>query len=161
MRKPSAALQREWYAKLAAEGFDDVEYGHEDGQIKVACRENRGLDALDYESTTAYFSRAAEFLERHDWATPVARDVWRMHVEGASLRDIAAAHGRSLKWAFGWVERTRDAMTLWWRATAAERDEESARPGQPVVVVMPRLHRYRQRRSRDRVRPRGQLRIEW
>lgn len=126
-------LQRQWYARLRAEGFDDIEYGREDGALKVACRENRGLDALAYESTVEYFSRAEDFLLHFEWQDEEARGVWRLHVEGASLREIAKARARSLKWAFGAVNALKRVEALWRAGTAHLRrwddggDEELAR----------------------------------
>lgn len=132
-----AKLQRQWYARLRDDGFDDVEYGREDGPLKVACRENRGIDTLEYEATLEYFSRASEFLETRHWTTATEREVWRRHADGASLREIAAAMGRSKKWAERRVSELRAEMTAWW---SAAREESIQRPAG-------RRQRRRRRRS--------------
>lgn len=124
-RTETRRLQREWYARLRADGFDDIEYGREDGPLKVACRENRGIDALDYESTVEYFSRAAEFLHRWQWPDERMRDVWRRHTDGETLRTIGKAHGCRECWAHGLVSMLRETMGEWWRATAAQRAREN------------------------------------
>lgn len=137
MRNPSPTvrkvafrmLQQEWYAKLAATGFHDIEGGREDGMLSVEARSNRlgvddattakrgGLDALTYTSTLTYFSQASEFLWAKQWSTFREREVWRMHCEGESLRAIAAVLGEQLcgagssnDWRRRKVERTVNAL---------------------------------------------------
>ena len=107
-------LQLDWYGRLARAGFEDIEYGRENGLLKVANRENRGgVHPLEYESTLAYFSQAGEFLAWHVWDDDIHRSAWAMHADGASLREIAAAHGRSFKWAICLVLKLRRAMAAW------------------------------------------------
>lgn len=95
-------LQRQWYAKLAAEGFVDHEYGRDDGPLRVEARSNRlgaddrstaqrgGLDALTYASTIEYYERCQEYLWQRPWTSFREREVWRRHSEGASLRILAS-----------------------------------------------------------------------
>lgn len=118
-----AKLQREWRKKLRDEGFDDIEY--DDGSLKVACHENRGMTVLEYENTLEYFSRAEDFLFRRGWSDELERDVWRRHTEGETLREICAAHGRTVKWAFGHIEKLRVEMARWWDMTREDRRNEN------------------------------------
>lgn len=127
MMRPPAKMQREWYDRLKAEGFDDIEYA--DGSLRVACRENRGIDPLEYESTVEYYSRAAEFLDTWEWPSPVHREVWRMHSEGATLREIGSAHGRSVEWARLRVAASREAMVAWSRLGSPAIEDPCRTPG--------------------------------
>ena len=102
------ALQSIWYAKAAATGFVDAEFGREDGLLKVDARSNRvgiddaataakgGIDALTYASTTEYYSQACEYLWARPWDTFREREAWRLHCEGASLNDIVGSVGELL-----------------------------------------------------------------
>lgn len=139
-------LQREWYARLRDDGFDDIEYGREDGALKVACRENRGLDALAYESTCEYFSRAEEFLYRFEWQDDEQRAVWRLHVEGASLREIAKARSKPLTWAFGCVNALKRALTLWRAGTGHVLRRWDDAGDDELVRLRAEVRRHRARR---------------
>jgi hypothetical protein len=141
-------LTREWYARLAAEGFDDLEYGRENGPLKVSGgRENRGIDALQLESTREYFSRASEYLEANEWTDATLRGVWSLHCDGATLREVAKAYGRSRHWAQDRVDAIKAEMTEW-------------REGHEGHASAPRRRWGRQRRS---ARPpvEGQTFIVW
>ena len=132
-------LQRRWYRRLRAEGFSDIEYGVENGMLKVACRENRGgrLGAmadpqalegyapLEYEATVEYYSRAGEMLWHYPWDSARDRGVWHLHCQGKSLRQIASARRLSLKQAFTILRRLRLQLAAWWEATRAQRERES------------------------------------
>lgn len=111
-------LRREWYGRLRDEGFRDIESILDDGStaplIATSIRTDRGSrlvrepDAC--EATSYYFSRAGAFLASYSFGSDVDRDVWSLHVEGASFRRIGRELGIPTKRAFDIVHRLRRAM---------------------------------------------------
>lgn len=109
------ALRRDWYERLRASGFRDIEYETTD-MLRVACRENRGGVQRDvYDASIEYYSRAAAMLHHYPWTDSSEYAVWRLHCDGASTREIARARGLShpqLAWRI--VERLRERLAQWW-----------------------------------------------
>ena len=130
------SIQREWYQKLKAEGFEDIEQvGHDGAPLPMLVTDIR-IDPDRHphvvEPTQEYFSRCAEFLHRGGLAG-LERNVWAAHVDGASMRDIARTEGVSLKKVFTTLHQLEDRLTAWWGETAAKREQESRRPrGRPA-----------------------------
>ena len=85
-----SALQREWYGKLAASGFEDIETGpHHAGLLKT----DKRIDPTrveDYDAQAEYYRRAGLFLHAHRFRSRLERDMWAMHADGRPLRDIDA-----------------------------------------------------------------------
>lgn len=91
------ALQREWYGKLRASGFVDLETSGEDGPLS-----DRGHPhAVDtsYGEAVSFVHRSQDNATYTEWAQSIlhgarfpsreAREVWRLHAEGHSEADIA------------------------------------------------------------------------
>lgn len=155
-------LKREWYAKLKAEGFQDVEYGSEDGPLRVANRENRGgVSADELDATHEYYSRCTEFLYEHSFAEGRDRELWALHAEGVSIGDIALRLGMAKATTGRAVQRLGGAMEAWRRQTSGEarHGAPEALP-EPMVEVSPNTvvsddewERVRRHLPRPRTRP--------
>lgn len=82
------ALQKVWYAKLRAEGFNDIEqktgtHRHDSDHFahkRVVAR---------FEATQAYFYNATQFLNDYKFESEYDRAVWEYHSNGLSSREIA------------------------------------------------------------------------
>jgi hypothetical protein len=88
-------LRRLWYKKLAKGGFVDIE--RNDGQLKdyQQQRAYRKASRVVVEATQEYYSQASAFLETHTWTNIFDRQVWALHSEGFSVREIGRLLNRS------------------------------------------------------------------
>ena len=91
------ALQREWYAKLRASGFVYLEGSTGEGDLSdrgnlhpvAETRDEHARLAQRIGDGDAYTSWATSVLhEGPGFRTPEAREVWRLHAEGLSEREI-------------------------------------------------------------------------
>jgi hypothetical protein len=83
-------LQREWYAKLRATGFKELEFFHTDGTATNALlRASITRMQQRYSAeTTYYFTKARWYLEHTD-LSPEDRKCWAMHTEGRTSKEIS------------------------------------------------------------------------
>lgn len=92
-------LQREWYAKLRASGFVDLESGLEDGRLSNRGKLHVVVDtpgedarlAQRVEDGAAYTAWAESVLHNAHFPSRETRECWRLHVEGLSEVEIATA----------------------------------------------------------------------
>lgn len=94
------ALKKVWYQKLKESGFEDIEDVHSPREYLKTWHshyfENRYTPET-FASKAEYYQRAARFLyEYHfEWfegstlVNHYEREIWRMHSEGMSFREIA------------------------------------------------------------------------
>lgn len=105
-------LQRQWYRKLEAEGFENIEY--EGGELKALPAPGHlrsdSLTPEDYDAHAEYYQRAAVFLRHHRFAADLDRDIWRLHSEGGTFRDIAQQLGTYTRKVNDTVQRLRSIM---------------------------------------------------
>lgn len=81
-------LQREWYEKLEAAGFEDIETNQE--QIKPSVHPHTRNRALrTHTATTLYYYAATEFLNAHNFQCRRCYRIWLGHSCGDSVRRIA------------------------------------------------------------------------
>lgn len=86
-------LQAQWYAKLAAGGFRDIERGAEgrlpmaDSTLRVSIRRARNSGRAEY------FRRAGHWQHDAVWRSRLARRIWELHAEGMGYREICRALG--------------------------------------------------------------------
>lgn len=81
-------LQAKWYAKLAKEGFVDIEGGMEN-RPKIRTQVYRhGMDLSQIEAKAEYYRLAEHFLIEYKFAHPIEKLVWKLHSEGVPLRTI-------------------------------------------------------------------------
>lgn len=89
MKQPSAALKHQWYAKLAAEGFEDIETGDEhNGLLKTDKRIEDGRGD-EYAASAEYYRRAGVFLHHREWTDERERQIWELHAAGTGMNEIA------------------------------------------------------------------------
>ncbi len=84
-----AKAKKDWgYAKKMAD-FDDIE--QEDGNLKqwssahIRATYNPVRDSAKEE----YYRLATHFYNEHKFSSPKEKEIWYMHSEGISIRDIA------------------------------------------------------------------------
>lgn len=83
-------LKAEWYAKLKAEGFNDIEYEGGDllkgGSSRIDVSDHAGGP---WEHKAEYYRLAYHFLHEYDFKTELDKTIWTYHAEGISVRNIS------------------------------------------------------------------------
>lgn len=96
--KEFKALQAEWDKKLKESGFEDAEY-RAAGTLKryhsVQFFNDRAssLDPISLASKQNYYTAAEHFLNSHQFASPLEKQIWQLHSEGVSAREISSRLG--------------------------------------------------------------------
>ena len=85
-------LQKSWYAKLALDGFEDVEQLMNDGSIGVYTKNAVGINGQRYTAeelgeSQDYFISASQFLYDHTFDSELEREIWECFCNGDSIRD--------------------------------------------------------------------------
>lgn len=75
-------LQKRWYDKLAASGFNDIEEHPQTIHDETA-------NFNDREAVEAYFRLASQYLYSTDFKSLLDKAIWFLYTEGYSLRGIA------------------------------------------------------------------------
>ncbi len=93
------ALTKEWYAKLKAEGFNDIEDVTSAREYikNWSTRFHFQYTPEEFQEKQEYYEIASNFLHSYDFAwIPGAslvnwcdREIWRLHVEGVPYRKIS------------------------------------------------------------------------
>lgn len=99
-------LQKVWYQKLKDEGFKDIEQEGKNGFLKEWSRKFRipyGSQVAkgyttedkirDNEVKETYYRLAGHFLYDYKFKTETLRNIWELHSEGVSYRNIAKILG--------------------------------------------------------------------
>ena len=97
---PPTKLRREWTAKLAAAGFEDLESSRDpDGPLSdrgnlhpvehTQAEERRLVERM--EDGSDYQAWARDILHRGRWRNATERRIWELHCDGMGDRGIAAA----------------------------------------------------------------------
>ncbi len=79
------AVQKEWYVKLEASGFEDIEKGELDTVIRpqiIKTQTNQSVGGLNYYEFCQTILRAFRFKKQ------IHRVIFSLHSEGLSERDI-------------------------------------------------------------------------
>lgn len=86
-----ANTQRIWYSKLAASGFEDIEYknGMMRRTIPQSIDKNRKSQVL-IASIQDYYTMATHFLNDYKFETEMDKIIWEYHTEGLSIRSIVS-----------------------------------------------------------------------
>jgi hypothetical protein len=104
--RPPKELQDEWYAKLANDGFDDIEQDEDHLKRWTVHRVNRLLypemrnetyrgaqnprsSAQRIAEKEEYYRLAGFFLHDYDFKDELERLIWEMHSEGMSSRETS------------------------------------------------------------------------
>ena len=88
-------LQSEWYAKLAAEGFQDIEDHTINGRPLKSWHSFKCMtkDTVELDGIKEYHHIAMQMLETHVFTSEDHKRIWEMHSNGISEREIAASLG--------------------------------------------------------------------
>lgn len=93
-------LQQTWQRKLERSGFEDVE--RPNGTLKnydsYRLREmNMTGDVL--QARQRYYELARHFYNDHTFETSLEKEVWRLHSEGVTYKEIVKAIKRRVSWS--------------------------------------------------------------
>lgn len=85
-------LQKTWYQKLKEDGFEDIEdttndKGHLFTWHSAYFHSRYTPDA--YAAKQDYYRLADAFNSRYEFESEQQKDIWHLHAEGQSLRNIA------------------------------------------------------------------------
>ncbi len=88
-------LKAEWYQKLRATGFKDLEYHYIEGDTTSALMTEpfSNLRKAYRPQTVFYFQKAGWYLHHGTFKTPKEKRMWAQHVIGATHRAIGAQEG--------------------------------------------------------------------
>ena len=92
-------LEKIWYQKLIDNGFEDIEVTSEPGRplkewdfnfCRVVKGEGKNIDLpLKIASTRQYFIQARKLLDTHKFKNQDYKEIWALHCEGVTEREIA------------------------------------------------------------------------
>lgn len=91
-------LKAEWYRKLSASGFEDIE----DSKGRLKQWDRRTLAYETMEATMTHYADVEEFLNTHPELPERDRSILELYTEGKQLKDIS----RMLKWSYTVVKDT-------------------------------------------------------
>jgi hypothetical protein len=89
------ALKKYWDAKLIASGHREIE-NFDLPEAKLINWDNhifRRLTPKQFEQRRRYYEQASKLLNSDVFATPLHKEVWRLHSEGIDVRGIAERLG--------------------------------------------------------------------
>lgn len=87
--KSFKTLNSEWAKKLEQSGFEDVEYRED--MMNTHGTSSFFLAKFEFVKDNAkeeYYRLAGQFLYSHEFESERLKDVWALHCEGVSMRDI-------------------------------------------------------------------------
>lgn len=85
-------LQKLWYKKLRDAGFEDIEDTNSPKEFLKTWHSSYFISrytAESYERKETYYRLCSHFLWDYAFESNLEREIWRLHSEGMSLRDIA------------------------------------------------------------------------
>lgn len=88
-------LRNQWYAKLAKEGFEDIEINRTDGSsfeypaLRNPAYKWETLEKRYSIATFEHFRSCRNFLSHAHFASNFDEEIWRMYTDGVSIRKIA------------------------------------------------------------------------
>lgn len=83
-------LQKQWYQKLKATGFEDIEEFDSPRQMLKRWAKQDFLNMTDakIEERRLYYQEADYFLEWYTFTDPVDKIIWELHAAGKTVREI-------------------------------------------------------------------------
>lgn len=121
------ALQKEWYARLRATGFKELEFFHTDGtSTNALLRDSITRMQQRYSAETTYYFTKARWYLQHAGLEPLDREIWAMHTDGRTSKDIATILGKSRYIVLKHVKRLKTAMLADKRYEAIEASDIAA-----------------------------------
>lgn len=88
-----AKLTKVWYAKLAKEGFKDIE-PHENTLTAWHSKIINTYTSEEVYAKQVYYNMANQFLNDHQFETILERVIWEYWANGISVRNIAEQFNR-------------------------------------------------------------------
>jgi hypothetical protein len=85
-------LQKIWYKKLKNTGFVDIEDTNSPKEFLKTWHSSYFISRYTpetFERKEAYYRLCSHFLWDYEFESNLEREIWRLHSEGMSLRDIA------------------------------------------------------------------------
>ena len=112
--KELVQLTREWYKKLADDGFEDIEYFDKDMEprdmmYKEATKAGTALKDK-FESTEQYYIEAGQFFHHYEFTSEDDKHIWFLHSEGHPYRYIANQLTAPYQTVFKIVNKYKDIM---------------------------------------------------
>ena len=98
-------LQDEWYAKLKATGFNDIEEGTKLKDYHSTNWNNQEA-AFRKQVTEDYYDKAMEIFRRYRFKNPKERLVWLLHAQGHTVRDIEAKFEKMENYDFARLKKS-------------------------------------------------------
>jgi hypothetical protein len=92
-RQKLEELQKFWYKKLKTDGFQDIETTHLRRPLLKSCHSNYFQIRYHpdvFQAKEEYYRKASIFLWEYSFESPLEKEIWKMHAEGLSLREIAS-----------------------------------------------------------------------
>lgn len=108
-------LQREYYAKLKAEGFADIENEHGqliDHQSAADFSQRANFKSGYMEITRDYFTWASSMVSLGQFVTRLDHHIWELHAEGKSSRDIQKITQIEQTWVCRKIKKIRSYLKL-------------------------------------------------
>lgn len=88
--KEFKALQDVWYAKLAKEGFSDIEQNDQFRALKVwdSFRFRIKYSKVEYQAEQEYYRLAEHFYNSHKFKSEMDKVIWFYHMNDVPVRKI-------------------------------------------------------------------------
>lgn len=92
-------LQKEYYDRLAKDGFDDIEdvTNEERRLIEWHSFDQHPIDPLVAEAIREYYTAASRLLYSHSFKNKTEKRIWELYCEGMTIREIESKLGRLKK----------------------------------------------------------------
>lgn len=106
-------LQKEWYAKLKASGFEDAEAPLKKGGFTLVFWSSHyfaSKNETTVEAQRAYYYQAGELLHTFPFECDKDRRIWEFHSEGTPLREIAKKERMTLYGIFTYLNKLKKKM---------------------------------------------------
>lgn len=106
-RQDIPTLEAIWYEKLKQSGFDDIE------DLSTSHRRLKSWDSFKcqnidpnrIEVVKLYFEKATDLLNENNFENWEYREIWKLHCDGLSEREIAVQFPKYPKSTVHWVIR--------------------------------------------------------
>lgn len=85
-------IEKLWYAKLAEDGFQDIEVISKNKRLLKEWDSNffrNNFDETQYLATKAYYEEAWILLDEYEFENETHKEIWALHCEGITEREIA------------------------------------------------------------------------
>ncbi len=109
------SLQKKWYNKLAKDGFVDAEE-YDSPREMLKRWHGKDFEAKDFvtiQASQAYYSEATEMLNWFEFDCKEDKQLWELHANGSSVREIAKKLKKPKSTIHDAVLRLRSNLKWW------------------------------------------------